>query len=217
MEEHPYFEDAKRNYNLVNNLYKSRKIRHTSTKYKFFAISTKRQSEQYLFEAENPKRKYWKFARGCLIFVEFGVNIGGELSNNHWAIVLDKDDTPYKTTLTVVPLTSKPSKNVVALNELIGYQSLEPIQNEINELNKLINSNQITNQQLYEKIGYLREVINYYKKYLKQSYAKCDSIQTISKDRILKKNPLDQIGLFKVTPQTLDAINDKIAELYLDK
>lgn len=59
MEEHPYFEDAKRNYNLVNNLYKSRKIRHTSTKYKFFAISTKRQSEQYLFEAENPKRKYW--------------------------------------------------------------------------------------------------------------------------------------------------------------
>lgn len=130
---------------------------------------------------------------------------------------MDKDDTPYKTTLTVVPLTSKPSKNVVALNELIGYQSLEPIQNEINELNKLINSNQITNQQLYEKIGYLREVINYYKKYLKQSYAKCDSIQTISKDRILKKNPLDPIGLFKVTPQTLDAINDKIAELYLDK
>ncbi|MGO0057619.1 hypothetical protein ACTMTD_07730 [Streptococcus suis] len=58
------------------------------------------------------------------------------------------------------------------------------------------------------------EAIDYYGKYLKQSFAKCDSLQTISKDRILKKNPLDPVGKIKVSPETLDAINAKVKELY---
>ena len=71
------------------------------------------------------KRKYWKFSRGSLVFVEFGVNIGGELSNNHWAIVLDKVDSPYKKTLTVIPLTSKNQIDTVLIDEVIAeYPSI---------------------------------------------------------------------------------------------
>ena len=97
--ENPYFEQTKQNYIEVEKLYKLGKAKHTSSKYRFLAPAVKRQSEQFLFEAKTQKRKYWKFSRGSLVFVEFGVNIGGELSNNHWAIVLDKVDSPYKKTL----------------------------------------------------------------------------------------------------------------------
>ena len=81
--ENPYFEQTKQNYIEVEKLYKLGKAKHTSSKYRFLAPAVKRQSEQFLFEAKTQKRKYWKFIRGSLVFVEFGVNIGGELSNNH--------------------------------------------------------------------------------------------------------------------------------------
>ncbi len=58
MEENPYFEDTKQNYIKVEKLFKLGKIKHTSTKYRFLAPAVKRQSEQYLYEVENPKRKY---------------------------------------------------------------------------------------------------------------------------------------------------------------
>lgn len=59
------------------------------------------------------------------------------------------------------------------------------------------------------------ELTQYYKKYIKRSYAKCNNLQTISKDRILKKNRLDPIGKMKVSDNTLDKINEKLKELYL--
>lgn len=208
MKENPYFEDTKQNYIKVEKLFKLGKIKHTSTKYRFLAPAVKRQSEQYLYEVENPKRKYWKFNRGSLVFVEFGVNIGGELSNNHWAIVLDKTDSPYKKTLTVVPITSKENDNTIPLHEVIGQQSFRYIDKEIAKLELKIANVTTSNEEFKLAIANLKEVINYYGKYLKQSFAKCDSLQTISKDRILKKNSLDPVGKIKGSPKTLDAINE---------
>lgn len=211
------FEEAKQNFIEVNNLFKNQKLKHTSSKYRFLAPAVKRQSEQYLYEAKTPKRKYWKFNRGALVFVEFGVNIGGELSNNHWAIVLDKNDSPYKKTLTIIPVSSKESQNTVPIQELIGSQPMPYIGKKIEELRLLIEDDNSNAPKITEEIAYLREVIAYYGKYLKQSYAKCDSIQTISKDRILKKNPLDPVGKIKVSPTTLDLVNQKLSELYLNE
>ncbi|MFX3889345.1 hypothetical protein ACJBVY_12435, partial [Streptococcus suis] len=73
---------------------------------------------------------YLKFNRGSLVFVEFVVNVGGELSNNHWDIVLDKTDSPYKKTLTVIPITSKEKDNTFPLQEIIGQQSFKYIDKE---------------------------------------------------------------------------------------
>ncbi len=250
--ENPYFEQTKQNYIEIEKLYKRGKLKHTSSKYKFLAPSVKRQSEQFLFEANTPKRKYWKFDRGSLIFIEFGVNIGGELSNNHWAIVLDKEDSPYKKTLTVIPLTSKNQKNTIPIDEIIAESSSILLDEYVEELHRelfaylqyLDSNDTITKPRLLERYQYYKkkfsdqivhpkmiddknieqtssklndttELVEYYKKYIKQSYAKCANLQTISKDRILKKNKLDPVGQMKVSDNTLDRINQKLKELYL--
>lgn len=250
--ENPYFEETKQNYIKIEKLYKLGKIKHTSTKYKFLAPAVKRQSEHYLYEAETPKRKYWNFSRGALVFVEFGINIGGELSNNHWAIVLDKEDSPYKKTLTVVPLTSKKRKDTVLIDEIIAEYPALILDDYVEELHKevfaylehlylnnaLINdklailhqkyqqqySNQLIPPKIIDndnleltlsKVSDAIELVEYYKKYIKCSYAKCNNLQTISKDRILKKNRLDPVGQMKVSDNTLDNINKKLKELYL--
>lgn len=252
MKENPYFEETKQNYIKVEKMYKLGKVKHTSTKFCFLAPAVKRQSEQFLYEANNPKRKYWKFDRGALVFVEFGVNIGGELSNNHWAIVLDKEDSPYKKTLTVVPLTSKNQKEAVLIDEIIAEYPSILLDEYVEALHKDIYSyllfldsqNSISDpkllglfleykqhfssyivqgkivdkknlEQTISKAQEVKELIEYYKKYIKQSFAKCNSLQTISKDRILKRNKLDPVGQIKVSDNTLDKINQKLKELYL--
>ena len=53
------------------------------------------------------KKKYVKLKRGSIVFVNFGVNVGSEISGHHFAVVVNKDDTIYKPFTTVVPLTSK--------------------------------------------------------------------------------------------------------------
>lgn len=70
-------------------------------------------------------------------------------------------------------------------------------------------------KQTQSEINDVLELTQYYKKYIKRSYAKCNNLQTISKDRILKKNRLDPIGKIKVSDNTLDKINEKSKELYL--
>ena len=42
-----------------------------------------------------------------IIKVDFGVNMGSELSNTHFAIVLNNDDNNSVDNITVIPLTSK--------------------------------------------------------------------------------------------------------------
>ena len=52
--------------------------------------------------------------------VNFGTSIGNELSGNHFAIVLNKKDSPKAGEITVLPLTSKVNKSNINLgNELI--------------------------------------------------------------------------------------------------
>lgn len=61
----------------------------------------------------------------------------------------------------------------------------------------------------------LKDLVNHYQRFNKISYAKCDQIKTISKDRIIYINELDPCGKIKVSDETLDRIDEKLKELYL--
>lgn len=70
-------------------------------------------SKLLLTEAKEYETKtnqtYKTYKRGTIIKVDFGVNLGSEMSQVHFAIVLNNYDNPKNNILTVVPLTSKPS------------------------------------------------------------------------------------------------------------
>ena len=60
------------------------------------------------------------FKRGDVIKTDFGVNVGSELSNIHFAIVLNSDDNTSVDNITVLPLTSKPGYKRLYLGNLLN-------------------------------------------------------------------------------------------------
>ena len=82
-------------------------------------------SNLLLRENKNEKGKILKLKRGSIIIVDFGVGIGSEISNPHFAIVLTKNDTPYNKTLTILPLSSKNTKYNYPLDKLIFNEFLK--------------------------------------------------------------------------------------------
>ena len=66
-----------------------------------------KESAIFLNEANFSKNNYPNFKRGEIIKVDFGVNIGTELSHTHYAIVLNSDDSNNNDNITVLPISSK--------------------------------------------------------------------------------------------------------------
>lgn len=58
------------------------------------------------------QKRYQKYQRGQVLFVNFGYRVGSELGGNHYAVVLDKYDNYSSNTLTVIPLKSKKNKKL---------------------------------------------------------------------------------------------------------
>ena len=67
----------------------------------------------------NVKVHYPKYKRGQIVYINFGVNIGSELSGNHFAVVINKKDHEAANTVVVVPLTSKKGKNVISMGNIV--------------------------------------------------------------------------------------------------
>lgn len=88
---------------------------------KFVKLDEWLDKESNIFENETLKRKvtYPKFKRGEIIKVDFGVNIGSELSHSHFAIVLNKDDTYNNDNITVIPITSKNGYKRIPLGKIL--------------------------------------------------------------------------------------------------
>ncbi|MDR2833655.1 MAG: type II toxin-antitoxin system PemK/MazF family toxin [Streptococcaceae bacterium] len=85
-------------------------------------------------EIELSTRKSHKvYKRGALIFVDFGVNVGNELSGNHWALVISKKDSFKNGSLTVIPITSKENRFTVQLDKTIGEPSQAMIDNYLRQ------------------------------------------------------------------------------------
>ncbi|MCO8220651.1 type II toxin-antitoxin system PemK/MazF family toxin [Streptococcus suis] len=177
--------------------------------------------------------KYKVYPRGALIFVNFGVNIGAELSNYHWAIVLNNFDSPKSPKLTVIPISSKSNKFSVKIDGLISKKSEKFLTTSLLQKQKefysyrekihAANHGEFTT--LDELEEYFKKQENYftdnekikevaatYQRYNKTSYAMCKDITTISKDKVMAINEFDPCGKIKVSSQTLDAVEEKIRQ-----
>ena len=90
-----------------------------------------KQSSIFKTEVENTKFRKPNFKRGQIIKVDFGVNVGSELSNSHFAIVLNSDDNTSVDNLTVIPLTSKKGyKRIYIGNVLKDFEKFKKYNNK---------------------------------------------------------------------------------------
>lgn len=195
-------------------------------------------SEASYFEREltEPKRNHKVYKRGALVFVDFGVNVGNELSGHHFAVVLNKTDSPRNGVLTVVPVSSKSNKFSIRLDgfiseksktfldETLAQKQKEFYQYREEELEKY-GGNYKTEQELmkYERTKWkyladmqdIQDVAKAYEKYNKVSYAKCLDLKTISKHRIMEINKFDPVGKIRVSEDTLSKIDKIIVDNFI--
>ena len=150
------------------------------------------------------QKRYFKFKRGTIIKVNFGVNPGSELCHTHFAIVLDNADNFYKESLTVIPLSSKVGYGRIPLGKIIQNALLSRLKIKL------------TPEICDDDYKNLNELINTYKKYKEFSYADIAQITTISKSRIIyNKNPLDPINKVRCSDTALNLIDQSILNLYI--
>ena len=176
----------------------------------------------------NLQKKYFRFDRGIITKVDFGVNIGSELSNPHFVIVLEKNDSIKNGNLLVVPLSSKSGKYHYPLANLIGdnlQKKTEEIQDKLlSSLNTLLEKSEFEPQKYKEEIRNIKSgieqcknLISDYSKYSNNSYACLNQIRTIAKERIYKPtNKFDLIGRVKCSKLLLEEIDFQILKIYTE-
>ena len=90
---------------------------------KFLYLGNWIEKQSNIFKSETQKKKNNKtkpnFKRGEVIRIDFGVNIGSELSNTHFAIVLNSDDNNSVDNVTVLPLTTKPGYKRLDVGDIL--------------------------------------------------------------------------------------------------
>ena len=151
---------------------------HKSGFKKFEKLDEWLNKESLLFENEITKIKktYHKFKRGQIIKVDFGINVGSELSYTHFAIVLNKKDNINNENLVVIPITSKNGNNRINLGNLLlkAYPNTKKY-----NLNCYANITQITSiskeRILQDKGKYIcsNDVLNELDNSLKTLYINC--------------------------------------------
>ena len=183
--------------------------------------------------------KLIKYKRGSIVKVHLGYRIGSEEGGLHYAIVLDRENSIYSPTITVIPLTSV--KSGVDLSKL--HRSKVPLGNEIHTLltsnfnaelrsakqhlrdfdNLLQNlSNEADIEALEKQVAEIEQQINYCEKMKKEvdrmkkgSIALVGQITTVSKIRIYDpKYKNDALSKIRVSSATLDLLDARIQELY---
>ena len=152
------------------------------------------------------RKNYKKYQRGTIVKVDFGVGLGSEMSQVHFAIVLNNYDNYKNNILTVIPLTSTKGKFNLNLKSLIHDLIVE-----IQEQLKLSENDIVKEKKLHN-------VLDYYKTNKNNTYACCSLITTISKTRILSPiNEYDIIGRKKCSNEVLDLIDNELREKFTSK
>ena len=152
--------------------------------------------------------------------VNFGTNIGYELSGNHFAIVLNKDDNYKNGLLTVIPLTSKKKKQYLELNDSI----LDLVLNAQNKYIDMLHESQLlhkTHKEEYqntfketeEKINEIKDIMSK-DDYLSQYNIKLDKMLDDVTERVSNLQKLK-----KITDQENKEIEENMAKVFtvLDK
>lgn len=183
----------------------------------------------------NVNRKWYKYPRGTLVLVDFGLNIGSELSGAHYAITLSKKDNPFSDKVTVIPLTSKSgthnkkldfniSKELARLLATTGVE-ISSKDNRLEFLSLLWNNNEDEISVFFENLEkeknerkLLKKQLDYHMKALdKKSYIKLDNVTTISKHRIRKsQHKHDPLGKVTVNKEQMNKIDQLIVDYILD-
>ena len=179
------------------------------------------------------------YKRGAIVKVHLGYRIGSEEGGLHYAIVMDRKNSIYSPTITVVPLTSvKPGIDLTKL-----HQSRVPLGNEIYTLlmsnfnaehrsakqrvydltNLALSlSNEADVDALEDQLAELKRQVKYCEKMKKEaarmkqgSIALVGQITTVSKIRIYDpKYNTDALSKVRVSATTLDLLDAKVQELY---
>ena len=174
-------------------------------KYKYFEDSKLNESKTLLYEITKQQRFYKRYARGRIVRVKFGVNVGSEFSGDHFAIVISKGDTMMSSTLHVIPLTSKKHLKNIDVGSILYCED------EIDKLNSLLQ--EINNEKSKKQIN---SCIKFYNKRKNiTSYACIDHLKTISKLSICKNiNDYDYLPNIKVSSEILKKIDEAIIKEY---
>lgn len=150
---------------LIN---KNKNKNHYLEKFQYLPYWLDDVSYYFSLEGNNKLLKnYYYFRRGSVIRVNFGVNVGSEFSNIHFAIVLDKKDSNHKKTLTVLPLTSKQKHARYSLGKEIFKQTITVLKKNIEEQKEAIlkikrekDACQKKNNEIYNRLIILKDEIS---------------------------------------------------------
>lgn len=174
-------------------------------KFTSFEDSKLNESNTLLYEISKKPKKYKRYARGRIIKVRFGVNIGSEFSGEHFAIVISKQDSMMNATLHVIPITSKKHlKNFAIGSILYNEKELDLLNNKLSKIESPKEKNKI------------KKCINFYSKRKDiVSYACVDHLKTISKLSIMKEiNEYDYLPNLKCSQELMHIIDKYIVKEY---
>ena len=187
----------------------------------------------------------FKLKRGSIVRVEFGYRIGKELGGRHYAAVLDVENSPYRNTVTVVPLgsikeSSERDKYSVVLKDGIFGSIQKKVDALIEDAHRTMDEAEAMDAEIEQaepeqkaalkavqrqKLDTTRNLITQAKEWLADvahmklgSVAKIDQITTISKMRIsqpLKKT--HPLYGVRLSADDLDKIDARLKELYFAK
>jgi len=100
------------------------KVAYNSNNQKFNKLDDWLEKESNIFVGETKthitKDTYFKYQQGQILKIDFGVNIGSELSHTHFAIVLNDDDNILADSITVLPISSKKGYKRVPLGNILS-------------------------------------------------------------------------------------------------
>lgn len=149
------FDLANKNFKTV---YRDRSRQHWK-KYRFLHNWTLQKSK-YLLEDERAYHGHKKvYKRGAIVNVDFGVNVGTELSGNHFAIILNKDDSPRNDKLTVIPLTSHEHPHSIKLPRTIRATSQNSLLTQYLNFLALTAALLYFREEAYKKLGQTPEEV----------------------------------------------------------
>lgn len=177
-------------------------------KYQYLPFWLEKESKLLLRELKKPRKYFSAYKRGTIVRVDFGVNIGCEFSQVHYAIVLNKKDNRMSETISVMPLTSKDKGSNLNIGNVI-------FDNAMKTLNEQLTKSIEDEQTFKDDIKKLSEVVSFYSLNPISSYACYRNIITISKSRIkLPINEFDFINKTACDSTVMEKIDKEIVKYY---
>lgn len=159
------------------------------------------ESRLFCSEMNYKPTSYMKYKLGDILKIEYGVGIGGEISNRHFDIVLTRDDNTKSDCILTVPLTSKPGYGRI----MIGVPILEKFVDIINNSVMNISILNFTND-----VNKIKNLIANLDNYFYLSYVNPNQIKTISKSRILPFCYNDKVSNYRLPLNKIKIIKNNL-------